>query len=301
MKKILILGSRGFIGNRVAQFALLNDYAVHGIDLVEYENSIYPYKKLSISSIDFIDYLAQNKFDIIINCAGSGNVGYSIDHPLSDFELNTKTVFYVLESIRLHQPNCRYIHLSSAAVYGNPHQLPISENSPMSPISPYGFHKWQSEIICREYAELFNIPILILRPFSVYGPGLRKQLLWDIFQQTKNRDSIELWGSGQETRDFIHIDDLCQIILKISIQELPALEVLNIATGKSISVSRISALLIKNLQIKKQITFNQIDKKGYPSLWEADVSKLAKYGITANISIEEGIAGTATWLLSNEQ
>ncbi len=279
---------------------MLNNYAVHGIDLVEHENSIYPYKKLSISSIDFIDFLSQHKFDTIINCAGSGNVGYSINHPLSDFELNTKTVFYVLEAIRLHQPNCRYIHLSSAAVYGNPHQLPISENSPMSPISPYGFHKWQSEIICKEYADLFNIPVLILRPFSVYGPGLRKQLLWDIFQQTKNRDSIQLWGSGEETRDFIHIDDLCQIILKISTQELPSFDVLNIATGKSISVSRIAALLIRSLQIKKEITFNQIHKKGYPSLWEADVSKLEKYGIMANISIEEGIADTATWLLSNE-
>ncbi len=299
MKNILIIGSRGFIGSRMVFAALAKDFIIHGIDVVEYQQNEYKYEKISIFSTDFTQLLSSIKYDFIINCAGSGNVGFSVEHPLSDYELNTRGVIYILDTIRLHQPNCRYIHLSSAAVYGNPQDLIISENSSILPISPYGYHKFQSEIICKEYAELFNIPTLIIRPFSVYGPGLRKQLLWDVFQKVKKSDVVELWGTGEETRDFIYVDDLCEIILKLITLELPKIEILNAATGKSISISNITELLIYKLGFNNRIKFNNLVKPGDPRFWKSDVSKLSEYGLNTSITLDQGINETVKWLLAN--
>ena len=299
MKNILVIGSRGFIGMRMVSMALSRKFNVHGIDVIEFQQHEYKYEKISIFSTDFTKLLSTFKYEFIINCAGSGNVGFSVEHPLSDYELNTRGVIYILDTIRLYQPDCRYIHLSSAAVYGNPLDLVISENSSIAPISPYGYHKWQSELICKEYADLFNLSTLVIRPFSVYGPGLRKQLLWDIFQKANKNDVIELWGTGEETRDFIYVDDLCEIILKLVMHELPKFEILNVAMGKSISISNIAELLILKLGYNNKIIFNNLVKRGNPRFWKSDVSKLAKYGLKTSISLDDGINETAKWLLAN--
>ncbi len=279
--------------------ALSRKFNVHGVDVIEFQQHEYKYEKISIFSTDFTKLLSTFKYEFIINCAGSGNVGFSVEHPLSDYELNTRGVIYILDTIRLYQPECRYIHLSSAAVYGNPLDLVISENSSIEPISPYGYHKWQSELICKEYAYLFNLSTLVIRPFSVYGPGLRKQLLWDIFQKAKKNDVVELWGTGEETRDFIYVDDLCEIILKLVMLDLPKFEILNLAMGQSISISNIAELLISKLGFKNTIKFNNMVKPGDPRFWKTDVSKLTKYGLKTSVSLDKGINETAKWFLSN--
>jgi UDP-glucose 4-epimerase len=299
LKNILVIGSRGFIGMRMVSMALSRKFNVHGVDVIEFQQHEYKYEKISIFSTDFTKLLSTFKYEFIINCAGSGNVGFSVEHPLSDYELNTRGVIYILDTIRLYQPECRYIHLSSAAVYGNPLDLVISENSSIEPISPYGYHKWQSELICKEYAYLFNLSTLVIRPFSVYGPGLRKQLLWDIFQKAKKNDVVELWGTGEETRDFIYVDDLCEIILKLVMLDLPKFEILNLAMGQSISISNIAELLISKLGFKNTIKFNNMVKPGDPRFWKTDVSKLTKYGLKTSVSLDKGINETAKWFLSN--
>lgn len=289
----------GFIGKKMTIISQNKNFEVNGIDVIESHHKEYDYFKISIFSTDFIQLMASIKYDIIINCSGSGNVGFSVEYPLSDYELNTRGVIYILDAIRLYQPNCQYIHLSSAAVYGNPIVLPISENGLIAPISPYGYHKWQSELICKEYAELFNISSLVIRPFSVYGPGLRKQLIWDIFQKAKNSERVELWGTGEETRDFVHVTDLCNIILNLTIQKRPIFETINIAMGESISVLSIAELLLNKLGYSNTIIFNNFIRSGDPRFWKSDVSRLSKYGLCTSITLDEGIEETAKWLLTN--
>jgi nucleoside-diphosphate-sugar epimerase len=299
LKKALVIGSRGFIGQHMVVALLAQDYIVNGIDIVEFHQTGYQYFKISALSPDFRNLLSSNKYDYIINCAGSGNVGYSIEHPLSDYELNTHSVFHILDGIRISQPGCRFIHFSSAAVYGDPIQLPISENSVITPISPYGYHKYHSELICKEFSTLYSIPILVLRPFSVYGPGLRKQLLWDIFQKAHQNQVIELWGSGNESRDFIYVTDMCNIILALLNKNLPLFETLNLATGESVSISSIAQILLNKLNYSNTIEFNEFDKVGNPKYWKADVSRLKHYGSFPKTSLEDGISKTAEWMITN--
>ena len=109
--------------------------------------------------------------DVVIHCAGSGSVGYSLAHPMQDFERTVSTTLIMLEFLRLHSPNTVFIYPSSAAVYGNAVALPIAESTSLTPISPYGVHKQIAEILIRSYAQQFSISAAIVRFFSLYGAG----------------------------------------------------------------------------------------------------------------------------------
>ena len=197
MKKVIILGSEGFIGSHLVKHFLASGYQVAGCDLYEGISRGYAYFKVSRLSPEWEDVFSRETYDCCINAAGSGNVPYSMSHPFIDFEANTLDTIRVLEAIRRYIPTCRYLHLSSAAVYGNPGVLPVSEDASKHPLSPYGWHKWMAEQICREYHTVYHIAAAAVRPFSVYGPGLRKQLFWDIFQKLKaDPATIEMWGTG---------------------------------------------------------------------------------------------------------
>ena len=110
----------------------------------------------------------------------------SFKDPLFDFNLNVFNVFKILEAIKLFNDKCKFVNLSSAAVYGNPDILPIIETSTILPISPYGFHKSISETIVKEYYSVYKIQSISLRVFSVYGEYLKKQLFWDLYNKILN-------------------------------------------------------------------------------------------------------------------
>ncbi|HMJ45974.1 MAG TPA: NAD-dependent epimerase/dehydratase family protein, partial [Ferruginibacter sp.] len=165
--KLIIIGSQGFIGSHLCEYFFKNGYDVYGTDVLDPPANIkYRYSKVSRLSTEWEELLSTDKFDFCINAAGSGNVSYSVSHPLIDFEANTLDVVKILDAIRKSNLLCKYLHISSAAVYGNPAHLPITESAPLNPISPYGYHKLMSEIVCKEYAALFGIQVAIVRPFS---------------------------------------------------------------------------------------------------------------------------------------
>ena len=296
MKKILVLGSEGFIGSQVISFGLKNEYEVSGIDISDHNPANYHYTKLSLLSPDLDEFLSRHSFDIIFNCAGSGNVSFSVQSPAKDFELNCQSVLLVLDAIRKHLPECKYIQLSSAAVYGNPAALPVSESTPINPVSPYGYHKWISEIFCREYATLYGVRVAIVRPFSVYGPGLKKQLIWDVYQKAKAETKVVLWGTGEETRDFIHVEDLARALFVIAKEECERMEIYNVGSGESITVNDIVSLLFQKLEWQKDISFNREVRIGDPRFWQADITKLLSIGFQSTVSLDAGLLQTANWL-----
>jgi nucleoside-diphosphate-sugar epimerase len=294
--KILVLGSEGFIGNAVIKHGLELGYEMYGIDLRERPILNYTYSKIFLPSADFDLLLESTKFDIIFNCSGSGNVSYSMKQPLSDFDLNASSVAHVLNAIKNYQPGCKYVHLSSAAVYGNPILFPITELSKILPVSPYGYHKWISEILCAEYAALYNCSISIVRPFSVYGPGLYKQLIWDVYQKAKSGEPFELWGTGNETRDFIFITDLVRALFLIATEKNTSIKVYNLASGNSISIRDLVNMLLSKIDFTNKFSFNNQTRSGDPTVWEADVSQLRNLGFSLQYSLEQGLEETAKWL-----
>lgn len=296
--KILIIGSKGFIGSHcVKYFAKSNE--VWECDVVlDYNRDNYIY--IEPNECDFNEIFIKHKFDVCINCSGAANVPFSLEKPFNDFQLNTVNVFKILDGIRKFNPECKFISLSSAAVYGNPTRLPIEEHDSLAPVSPYGIHKQMSEMICEEFHRFWNIRTTCIRIFSAYGPGLKKQLLWDLSQKIKNNDKVELFGTGKETRDFIHIDDLVNLIDCVIRSDSFSGDIINAANGVEIPVSKIAYEMKKAFGSDKDIFFKGTNRKGDPLNWRADIQKSQQIGYNQSTSIEEGIKSYVSWLKDND-
>src|ERR1700749_3485711 len=126
--KVFVLGAEGFIGSHLVRFLSKKGYAVYGWDLYETSRSGgYVYFKVSHLSPEWEEIFSSNTFDYCINASGAGSVPFSMTHPFADFESNALDVIRILDTIRRLKPGCRYLHISSAAVYGNPKSLPVRE------------------------------------------------------------------------------------------------------------------------------------------------------------------------------
>lgn len=294
MKKLLVIGSKGFIGrNCVEHFKKKYDVWECDVILDYTDNSNY----IAIDSVDsdFLEVFHREHFDICINCSGAASVPFSIEKPFNDFRLNTLNVYKLLEAIRTLQPECKFITMSSAAVYGNPKSLPIKESLPVAPVSPYGYHKVMAEKICDEYSRFWNINTCCLRIFSAYGAGLRKQIMWDLYNKFKTNDIVELWGTGNETRDFIHVKDIVTAIEIVINHSNFKGDIINVANGKQIKISTIAETFKESLNSDKEICFNNVTRPGDPLNWEANIDVLKSFGYQKTIELKEGIKDYITW------
>jgi UDP-glucose 4-epimerase len=294
--KILVIGSKGFIGSHVYDFFDAKDgYECWGCDVVvDYVDEHY----LLVNHInsDFVEIFEKNQFDVCINCAGAASVPDSIRNPLRDFSLNVNNVVHILDAIRKHNAGCRFLNMSSAAVYGNPDTIPIEERSLTRPVSPYGRHKMFAEEICKEYHLFFSAKTCSLRIFSAYGPGLRKQILWDIYQKSRKGNVINLFGTGEETRDFVYIDDIVTAIHLVILSGDFNAGIYNVGSGKQIPIREITSIMLKEIAYEGELFFSGNERTGDPIHWQADISNISKLGYEAQTSINSGIKKYVSWL-----
>ena len=295
--KILIIGSKGFIGSHCVDFYKENNEVWECDVVADYSNKNYIW--IDAVDSDYLELFQNHKFDVCINCSGAANVPFSLEKPYNDFKLNTLNVFKLLEAIRLYNTDCKFVTMSSAAVYGNPESLPIVTSQKNAPVSPYGYHKVYAERICEEYSRFWGIKTCCVRIFSAYGPGLKKQLFWDMYNKFCNNDVIELWGTGKESRDFIYISDLIRAVdLVISNCDFAGNKV-NLANGSQTTIREVADTFVKVLNTDKEIRFNGAERKGDPINWEADISDLKKWGYQQKVSLEEGIQEYIEWVKNN--
>lgn len=294
--KILVIGSKGFIGTNLSiTFRETYSYEVFECDVsVDYDKKNY--YLIDATNADYHRLFELYKFDICINCSGAASVGDSLVNPLRDFTLNTYNVFKILDAIRLYQPKCRLINLSSAAIYGNPQELPIVENANSHPISPYGLHKLQAEMILKEFYTHYGVGNCSLRIFSAYGSGLRKQLFWDIFQKAKLAAQIELYGTGEESREFIHVKDIAAAIHCCIENAAFEGEAINVANGNETTISQAVQTFLSFFPKHKQVSFNGQVKVGDPLYWKADVSALKNMGYMPAVNLPSGLQNYFKWV-----
>lgn len=292
--KILIIGSKGFIGSHCVKYFTNKQFDVFEADIVQDNKKNYTF--LEKENANFEQLFIKNKFDVCINATGSANVKFSFKNPFIDFNLNVANVSKILDAIYKYNKNCKFINFSSASVYGNPKYLPIDENHPLKPISPYGLHKLQSEKLLYEYSKFFGLQTLSLRIFSAYGEGLKKQLFWDLYQKTLSNINVELFGTGQESRDFIYIKDLVKVIDLIIENVIFNGESINVANGNEILIKDAVASFFDVLNNKTNYRFTGNIKQGDPKNWKADIEKLNKIGYKNKYSLIEGLTNYAKWL-----
>lgn len=285
---LLIIGVNGFIGNHLAS-KLIDFYNITGVS--SHRHALVPTILVDKYNWNPSDCFKSQKFDFCINAGGSSSVGWSIEHPEKDYLLNVVNTEKLVAAIIEFNPTCKLVQLSSAAVYGNPEKLPVSESHSLNPISPYGRHKLQSE----QLISYSSVQSINLRIFSAYGPGLKKQLFWDILEKARKNNCINLFGTGRETRDFIYIDDLVAAVSLLMAKSNFDGSAINIASGKSIPISEAATSLINSYNQSLTLKFNNAQKEGDPLHWEANIDKLKAYGFTAEFSIQNGLKKYADW------
>lgn len=297
--KILIIGVKGFIGSYLYKyFSSFQIYHCWGCDVVpDYSNRRY--FVIDSTSIDFYNLFEFKQFDICINCSGAASVPDSLIQPLRDFTLNSFNVFKILDAIRKYNKECKFLNLSSAAVYGNPCNLPIREFDNLQPISPYGIHKLMSEEICKEFNIYYGLSTCSIRIFSAYGEGLKKQLFFDLYIKTKNNSEIRLFGDGEETREFIYIEDIAKAIELIILRANFSGESINVANALEVSIKNVVDLFAKLTNWNGNIIFTGDSRRGDPLRWQADNSILKSFGYRQSISLEAGLKNYIQWASEN--
>ena len=280
--KILVTGSRGFVGGSVGRFAAAAGHDVLGIGRSSQPEPDWPgrYVQADVLHAPLADVIAGFAPDIVIHGAGTASVGASLSAPLDDLRAAVLTWANTLESIRHSGVRPVVLFPSSAAVYGNPAALPVSEEAAVAPVSPYGFHKAACELIAREYTECFGLNIVVCRLFSLFGARQRRLLVWELYEQmVGSEETIWLQGTGQESRDYLRIDDLAAAMLQIAAHPAYAtpegkLRVINLASGCETPVLDLAHRMLSQTGSEKSVACRGGDRPGDPTRWSADVTRL---------------------------
>ena len=277
--RILITGISGFIGGSLGRYAAQTGHVVMGTGRAQETSKDWAGLYTPAAGSEDLSALIRDFLpDVLINAAGTASVGASLDDPLNDFRGSVQTCANVLDAVRRSGNDPLIVVLSSAAVYGNPASLPIAEEAALQPISPYGFHKTACELLAREYAECFGLRVLTCRFFSVFGSAQQRLLVWELYQQFASPEKVAwLDGTGNETRDFLYIDDLAGALLTL-VQQFPASEqecmLVNVASGIETSVLTLAEMIRNLVAPEKEIRCRGNLRKNDPLRWRADISRL---------------------------
>jgi UDP-glucose 4-epimerase len=279
----VVTGAAGFIGVHVQRELSAQGYSVLGAGRGT------RIERLTSASLDAID----ERTELIVHCAGGSSVGQSVDAPLGDFETTVPPFATVLEKIRTRAPAARLVLLSSAAVYGDAEIIPTDEDAPLRPISPYGHHKRMCEELCASYGRNYGVSSAIVRLFSVYGPGLRKQLLWDACKKA-SADQRQFAGTGGEVRDWLHVDDAVALVLAAARAATARVTIINGGTGVGTPVATVVRALFDAMGARAP-EFVGGGRPGDPSRYIADIARARALGWSPKIEFAQGLAEYVEW------
>jgi UDP-glucose 4-epimerase len=235
--------------------------------------------------------------DIVIHCAGSASVGRSITDPDAERSRTLDSAAAVLDFAAVTAPRAHLVLISSAAVYGNAAIQPIEEGAALAPVSPYGDYKLQAEEMWRSHAGRHGLAGTIVRLFSVYGEGLRKQLLWDACNKLSVGNN-EFGGTGEESRDWLHVADAARLLVLAGRYAAPNCPVVNGGFGRAVTVREILSELSSALRSDLAPRFNGIARPGDPVRYLADIARARAWGWQPRVEWRDGIRRYAHWFRS---
>jgi len=292
-KKILITGSKGFIGSHLVD-ELSPTNKIIGINHVmdKKRKNYLPIKK-NILKLNTND--VKSSLDGIVHLAAKTDVEFCNINPEKCISINVLGTQKVLEIAR--KKDCKFIYVSTSHVYGKPKRLPISEDHPKSPTSIYAATKLAGEICCEGYSKSYGMDIAVVRLFSVYGQRSPHHLVTTRIVSQLNKKYIKL-GNLNSNRDFIYISDATRAI-NVILQRSYGFEAYNVGTGRTYSIMEMCNIFKKiskqNPQIKS--VRSRLRKTDIKEI-KADISKIKKLGWKPRINLIDGLKKYYEWYSS---
>ena len=293
--KVTITGGCGFIGSHLANRLIEEGFEVTVIDnlsngRIENLNEI---KKSPLLKIVLEDISIQGSFehhlkncDVIFHLAALADIVPSIEKPDEYFKSNVIGTFNIVEAARAYNVR-KIIYAASSSSYGFAKEIPTSETAPICPQYPYAFTKYQAEQIILHWGEIYDIPVVSLRLFNVYGPRSRTTgtygAVFGVFLAQKlSKQPLTIVGDGKQKRDFTYVTDIVEAFYIAAKSKLKN-EVLNIGTGNPQTINYLAELIEgKKIYIKK--------RPGEPDCTCANIEKAGKVlNWFPQISFEEGV------------
>ena len=271
-KKVLVTGGAGFIGyhlcnklqNLTENLTIYDDLSSGKIENVK---DVPKAKFVKGDILDLKTLYALQKQDLIYHLAAQVVVPYSMENPLIDFETNAKGTLCVLEKAR--KDDAKLVFASSAAVYGNPTIFPTPEDYGFHPFSCYGLSKVVGEEYCQMYREQYGLDIVITRFANVYGLRCHGVIHDFLDKLAKNKNKLEIIGTGKQSRDFVHITDVVNALVKVGTMKSVNGQAYNLGIGKTVTILELADMMlhILGLQNSTVVTTTGVS-------WQGDVTKI---------------------------
>jgi len=307
--KALVTGGAGFIGSHLVDRLMENDFEVTVLDNFSTGSLKNLSQHLGKANFHLIDgdirserdvKKALEDIDFVFHLAAIVSVELSIKNPILVNEVNVCGTLNLLEE-SLNSGVKRFVYISSCAVYGNPTRLPIDEEHPTKPTSPYGASKLASENYCRIFHEIYGLQTVSLRLFNVYGSrqamGPYSGVITKFIDRLKHGKPPIIYGDGEQTRDFIFVDDVVDACLHAINCKNCVGESINVGSGVETSINELARTISSLFGMQKIKPIYTKPRIGEVRHSCADISKAEKLlGLKPKISLEEGlrklVAGT---------
>ena len=319
MKKILVTGGAGFIGSNLINYLLKKKYFVINVDKLTYSSNPYNLKKIKNNKNYIFFKLDLNNKDKILkiinkykpvgifNLAAETHVDRSIDNPKNFIFSNILGTYSLLEAIRAYSKKIKVIHISTDEVFGDVMKGRSNEKYPYNPSSPYSSTKASSDHLVRAYIRTYKIAAIISNCCNNYGPNqFPEKLIPKIIYNIINNKPIPMYGEGKNSREWMHVQDHCEALLKIFLKGKIG-ESYNVGSGiniRNIDIAKKLILIGKKVFLKnnKKVKIKFVkDRPGHDFRYALDNKKIFKeLKWKAKISINSGLISTFKWYLKNE-
>jgi UDP-glucuronate 4-epimerase len=312
---VLVTGGAGFIGSHFIERLLAQGGDAKVICLDNFNNFYDPAlkranvarfardKRVLVVERTLCDaHAMQHLLDLysvrqIVHLGAYAGVRASMVTPLLYEEANVRGTLSLLEAARLF-PVERFLLVSSSTVYGREAAVPFQEDAPLGvPLSPYGSSKRAAELLGDTYGRQHGVPVVTLRPFSVYGPRMRPDLAMHVFATAIDQGrALPLYGDGSFARDFTHVGDICDGLLAALQAEAVVGEVINLGHHEPIEIRQLLRLLEQELG-RKAVIDEQPALSVDMSVTSADLSKAEKLlGYRPKVALADGVREFVAWL-----
>jgi len=303
--KYLVTGGAGFIGSH-----LVEAIAAHGGRVRVFDNFSTGKRSNIISNTDAVEIVegdirnrealraAMVGISKACHLAALVSVPESIAHSELGFEINARGTQIVLDEARMAGVQ-RIVLASSAAVYGDNSSIPLSELEAAEPLSPYGLDKWYGEQLGKLYQSLYGIGVTALRFFNVFGPRQDPESPYSgvisIFMRNMLCGRpVDIFGDGEQTRDFVYVKDVVAAIMLMLHKENPAFQALNVGRGVQVRINDLFRNLCVLLEYDKRAHYHA-SKEGDIVCSEADIAAISSLGYTPEYTFEQGLINTIEW------